>query len=193
MNHPDEELIDNIKNHQKTTESLKTLVDRHSGIYVDIVSRYVPKDSTYCDRDEILDDKDFNIYNAALKYNPDRGAKFSTFLGNETKWVCLNAYNKAKKKPLITKPPQDLDFIEEDESGDTIDNVLLQEIYSLIENHPDPRVATIFRLRYQEGEGNKELPWKLVAPHVSLSIQGCINVHDNEINSLKRKLKDKNH
>ena len=189
MSSPDQELIDNIKNHEDVTNSLGELVNRHSGIYFDIVSRYVPATSIYCDRQELFDDKDFNIYNAALKYNPDKGAKFSTFLGNETKFVCLNAYNKAKKKPLITKAPEDLDFIEKSDESTIIDTVLLQEIKTLIKNNADPRVAKIFDMRYNDGIGNKTLPWNQIAPHVGLSIQGCINVHDMEINNLKRKLK----
>ena len=70
-----------------------------------------------------------------------------------------------------------------------IDTVLLQEINTLIKNNADPRVAKIFDMRYNEGIGNKTLPWNQIAPHVGLSIQGCINVHDMEINNLKRKLK----
>ena len=89
MNYSDNQLIDNIQNHEDVTSSLEELVNRHSGIYFDIVTRYVPLESTYCDRQELFDDKDFNIYSAALKYNPEKGAKFSTFLGNETKFVCL--------------------------------------------------------------------------------------------------------
>ena len=159
MSSPDQELIDNIKNHEDVTNSLGELVNRHSGIYFDIVSRYVPATSIYCDRQDLFDDKDFNIYNAALKYNPNKGAKFSTFLGNETKFVCLNAYNKAKKKPLITKAPEDLDFIEKADESTIIDTVLLQEINTLIKNNADPRVAKIFDMRYNEGIGNKTLPW----------------------------------
>ena len=61
MSSPDQELIDNIKNHEDVTNSLGELVNRHSGIYFDIVSRYVPATSIYCDRQDLFDDKDFNI------------------------------------------------------------------------------------------------------------------------------------
>tara|TARA_Y100001963_G_scaffold56242_2_gene78732 strand:+ start:130 stop:714 length:585 start_codon:yes stop_codon:yes gene_type:complete len=189
MNEPDNKLIHNIQNHHDVKPSLEELVNRHSGIYFDIVSRYVPAGSTMCDRQELFEDKNFNIYNAALKYDPEKGAKFSTFLGNETKFVCLNAYNKAKKKPLITKAPEDLDFIEKEEETTIIDKVLLKEIYAMVKKNADPRVSKIFDLRYNEGSGNKVLPWNQIAPHVGLSIQGCINVHDMEIRNLKRKLK----
>ena len=189
MSDIDQELIDNIKNHQDVTKSLSELVDRHSGIYFDVVNRYVPTTSTYCDKQELFDDRDFNIYNAALKYDPEKGAKFSTFLGNETKFVCLNAYNRAKKKPLISRSPDNLDFIEKEDENTIMDGILLKEINTLIKKNADPRVAKIFHMRYNEGNGNRTLPWNKIAPHVGLSIQGCINVHDMEIRNLKRKLK----
>jgi len=185
----DLELVTNIQNHQDVESSLKELVDRHSGIYYDIINKLVPAQSTYCNKNDLFSDREFNIYNAALKFDSTRGAKFSTFLGNETRWVCLNAYNKARKKPIDSRDPQDLDFLDKIDNCDIIDQTLLNEIYSMVEKHPDGRVGTIFRLRYKEGLGNKVLPWKDVSPHVNLSIQGCINVHDAVIKDIKRKLK----
>ena len=192
IKHTDKDLVNKIKKHEEVTDSLGTLISRHSGIYYDIISRYVPLGSIYCNRSELFEDKELNIYNAALKFDPDRGAKFSTFLGNETKWVCLNAYNKAKKKPLISKAPEDLDFIKkatDSREFELGDGILLKEIFLLVNKHPDRRVGDIFKLRYREGDGNKVLAWKHVAPKVGLSIQGCINVHDMVIEDLKRKLK----
>ena len=188
MTNSDNELIEKIKKHEEVKPSLEKLVARHSGIYFHTVTRYVPNGSAYCDRHELFEDKEFNIYNAALKFDPNMGTKFSTFLSNETKFVCLNAYNKAKKKPLFTKTPEELDFLENAVDNDVIDKVLLKEIFVMVNKHPDRRVGKIFKLRYQEGNGNKVLPWKHVAPHVGLSIQGCINVHDMVIQDLKRKL-----
>ena len=185
---PDQELVLSIQKHQNVEGCLKELINRHSGIYYDIINHYVPKDSIYCHKEDLINDKEFNIYSAALKYNPNKGTKFSTFLGNETKWVCLNAYNKAKKKPVYSKDPLDLDFLDKLEDSDIIDDNFIQDIYSMVEKHPDRRVGKIFRMRYNEGKGNKVMPWKYIAPHVNLSIQGCINVHNAVIKDLKRKL-----
>ena len=186
---PDEDLIKKIQKHKEVAPCLEELVCRHSGIYFDIISKLVPKASPYCSRDDLFDDRNFNIYSAAIKFDPTKGTKFSTFLGNETKWVCLNLYNKAKKKPMLTKSPEELDFIEKEMNDDMIDSVLLKEIFAIVDKHPDRRVGKIFHLRYEEGEGNKALPWKNVAPQVGLSIQGSINVHDMVIKDLKQKLK----
>ena len=185
----DLDLIDKIKKSHDAGDSLKELVNRHSGIYFEIIHHLVPKDSLYCRRDDLLEDKEFNIYHAALKYNPDKGTKFSTFLGNETKWLCLNTYNKAKRKPVASHGTPSLDFIKKFQEEETIDVDFINDIYSMVEKHPDRRVGTIFRMRYNEGKGNKVMPWKYIAPNVNLSIQGCINVHNAVIKDIKRKLK----
>ena len=185
----DNALVFNIQNHRDVDHSLKELITRHSGIYYGIVNHYVPDHSIYCRKQDLIEEKDLHIYNAALKFNADKGTKFSTFLGNETKWLCLNSYNRARRKPLETKDPDDLDFIDKIDNSDTIDETLLNEIYKMVEMHPDSRVAKIFKLRYKEGQGNKVLPWKCVAPSVNLSIQGCINVHNAVIKDIKNKLK----
>ena len=188
MTPTDLELVNNIKTHCNVRYSLEELVNRHSGIYFEVINRMVPVSSTYCNRQELFEDRNFNIYTAALKYDETMGAKFSTFLGNETKWVCLNAYNQARKKPLVTKAPEDLDILGKDYETKILNDILLKEIYSLVAKHPDRRVAKIFHLRYKEGERNRVLAWKHIAPQVDLSIQGCILVHDTAINDLKRKL-----
>jgi DNA-directed RNA polymerase specialized sigma24 family protein len=184
----DLQLVENIKKSKNTESSLKELVTRHSGIYYSMINRYVPDQSLVCSKADLMEERDFHIYNAALKFDSEKGTKFSTFLGNETKWLCLNSYNKAKKKYCEVTSPEDLDFLDKLDLGEPVDLNLLNEIFYMVERHPDHRVSKIFRLRYKDGIGDKLLPWKSVAPHVHLSIQGCINVHNSVIADIKNKL-----
>lgn len=183
----DIELIANIKNDININKSLNELVNRHSGIFYEIINKYVPADSEICSRNDMFNERDLHIYNTALKFNPNKGAKFSTFLGNETKWLCLNSYNKAKRKFCENKTCEELDFFNNPDDN-SLDLNLFNEIYFIIEKHPDSRVSRIFKMRYKDGNNHKLLPWKKIAPAVNLSIQGCINIHDNVIKDLKNKL-----
>jgi len=188
MNLRDDQLVFNIQREFEAEKCLLELVNRHSGIFYDIVNRYVPVDSDICSRDDLFDDRNFYIYSAALKYKSDKGTKFSTFLGNETKWLCLNSYNKAKRKNCVNKTPEEIDFLDKQDSIEGIDLNLLNEIYFIIDKHPDSRVSKIFKMRYKDGEKLKLLPWRLIGPKVKLSIQGCINIHDTVVEDLKNKL-----
>ena len=171
-NQSDSELINNIKNQHDIEESLNELVERHSGIYIDMVNAYSSKDSSYIDKEELINDKEYKIYLAALKYDESKGAKFSTYLGNETKWSCLNTYNRNKRRPVFNKKKD-----------------IFNKILNLIDNHPDKRVEKIFNMRYIEGLKNKVMPWKNIGDSLNLSIQGCINIHNSAIKDIQNQLK----
>tara|TARA_R100000008_G_scaffold48325_1_gene28709 strand:- start:2913 stop:3515 length:603 start_codon:yes stop_codon:yes gene_type:complete len=188
----DKELTDNLKLDVNTEESLRELVNRHSGIFLDIVTSYVPKNSASGSRDDLINDLEYYVYNAGLKYDHTKNTKFSTFLGNEAKWACLNQYNK-NKKYLIT---------DTDESRFTYENNLMEQekpfvnewtldkIFNIIDHHPDERVQQIFHLRYIDPQYNKLTPWKKVSKELNMSIQGCINIHNSAIKVIRKELKN---
>ena len=191
-NYSDLELISLIKQDEDPSIHLSELIERHSGIYLDIINTYASRDSSFIDRAELIKDKDFNIYQAVVKYDPNRGAKFSTYLGNETKWLCLNTYNKNKRHPTITT--ETLDLLHPDlglytESvKDNLKKDSLTKVLQLIKDHPDKRVEKIFKMRYIIGKKNKVMPWKNIGNAMNLSIQGCINIHNAAITSIKKSL-----
>ena len=58
----DLELISLIKKKKRPDAYLNELIERHSGIYLDIVNIYSSNDSPFIDRVELIKDKNFNIY-----------------------------------------------------------------------------------------------------------------------------------
>ena len=192
----DLELIILMKDGEKSSEHLNELIERHSGIYLNIVNIYASKDSHFIDKSELIKDKDFNIYQAAVKYDPERGTKFSTYLGNETKWLCLNTYNKNRRHPVITT--ETLDLLHPDlglytESiKENIKKDLFTKIMQLAKGNPDKRVEKIFKMRYIIGKKNKVMPWKNIGEKMDLSIQGCINIHNSAIKKIKQTLDEEN-
>jgi hypothetical protein len=189
----DTELINDIKNNVNVDESLSNLVDRHSGIYLDMVNAYSSPNNPFIDRDELIKDKDYKIYQAALNFDKDRGAKFSTYLGNETKWSCLNSYNKNKRKPVfnsehIENMPENPN-VNEDSMAETLKKDLFDKVLSIIKKHPDKRVEKIFNMRYIIGTKNKVMPWKDIGSKMELSIQGCINIHNSAVDHVRQHLK----
>jgi len=191
----DLELINNLKNNKHEENSLNILVFRHSGIYLDMINSYSNPDNPYIDYYELINDKEYKIYNAALKFDESKGAKFSTYLGNETKWMCLNTYNKNKRRPVFNSEyienmkKADDSEIEYDTFSESIRNDLFSKVLSVIEKHPDKRVEKIFKMRYIIGRRNKVMPWKQIGDNMNLSIQGCINIHNSAIETFKSELK----
>lgn len=186
----DDQLINNIKSSIDTEDCLGELVNRHSGIYLEMIHGYTPNyDKTSLN--ELINEKEYEIYVSALNFDPNKGAKFSTYLGNQTKWKCLNRYNKAKKEPITALEEQSIDFFNSKISTESQPNLNSFEIFSKIieytSNHPDKRVAKIFELRYVMGKQNNVMPWKNVSKELKMSIQGCINIHNSTIQNIKQK------
>ncbi len=190
----DLQLVDNIKKDKKTEDCLQELIGRHTGIYLDIVNKYTLNGNT-TNRLDLIDEKDYNIYQAALKYEGNRGTKFPTFLGNETKWICLNKFNKRKRDPQLS-----IDDVKESDMLQTKkekikkeDLEVFSEAIKLSKVHKDKRVEKIFEMRYITGEKNKVMPWKKISEELNMSIQGCINIHDSAVEKFKIELKDKDY
>ena len=190
----DLQLVDNIKKDKKTEDCLQELIGRHTGIYLDIVNKYTLNGNT-TNRLDLIDEKDYNIYQAALKYEGNRGTKFPTFLGNETKWICLNKFNKRKRDPQLS-----IDDVKESDILQTKkekikkeDLEVFSEAIKLSKVHKDKRVEKIFEMRYITGEKNKVMPWKKISEELNMSIQGCINIHNSAVEKFKIELKDKDY
>ena len=172
---------------------MQNLVERHSGIYLDMVNAYSSNGNPYIDRSELVKDKEYKIYLAALNFDESRGAKFSTYLGNETKWSCLNTYNKNKRKPVfnseyIENMPENPNFNEEN-MAESLKRDMFDKVLSIIKHHPDKRVEKIFKMRYIIGTKNKVMAWKDIGNKMKLSIQGCINIHNSAVVHVQEELK----
>ncbi len=190
----DTALIEGIKNTQEPTECLTELIARHSGIYMTMVHNYTPsvKSSGPSYKAELIQDKNYYIYQAALKYDDSKQAKFSTYLGNETRWMCLNLWNKNKNKKLkeigldvlVKRDPHS-----EDKEQEILSNQeILDKIMDIAESLGDKRIVKIFKMRYTDSTGNKVTPWKTISQKLNLSIQGCINIHNKALNNIKKEL-----
>ena len=186
----DLELIKNIQSDNSTEDSLQELINRHSGIYLDIVHSYM-KNCPFPDlRQDIINDKAITIYNTALKYDETRGAKFSTFLGNEARWKCLNTSNKNKiNNKYVEINENKVASEEKEEPNNNFEEEVLQTVKEELVNHPDKRIKEIFEMRYS---GHRKLtPWRKISEKMNLSIQGCINIHNSALKNISKNIKNK--
>ena len=187
----DSDLTEKIKE-SNDGDALSELISRHSGIYVDMLKKFGYRSLTENQISEIMGDKDYVIYKAALEYDPEK-AKFSTHLANKAKYLCLTQRTKNKKNNLISNY-DDLEFCQKDETLNPRDQYILNDsfgrVLNLIEKHQDKRLKIIFHERYFCGKKGKLKPWKQVAEKVNLSAHGCINIHNRALKDIKNKIKN---
>lgn len=190
----DLELINLVKNGDNN--SIKTLIEKHSGICVDVYKKYInlPNVSGFIS-DDIISSKDYIIYNSAKTYDPTRGSKFSTWLANQTRFFCLNSINKNNK--LIPVEDEKLfSFIEEKDqraentfakNGDS------QEVLDIIKNTlnslSNKKIKECISIKYFSEDG-KFKSYTDVAQQMNVTVQTIINWHNKFIKLVKQKLKN---
>ena len=190
MTTDDMQLIVNIKE-DHCEDSLKALIQRHSPLCFDICKKYAPAMvNRGINTDDITDDKEFLIYKSALSFNPNKKAKFSTWLGNQVRYHCLNCMNKNR---LIPTEDSQLDyFINKDVEyiKDPIEDQMAY-VANIIRQIKDKRIGKVIQVRYFENP-NKKTPWSKVADSVGVSTQTAINLHNKAMKMIRKKMKNKN-
>ncbi len=178
-------LINDVKK-DRNVESLKELIDRHSGIYVEMVNKHIPNDLEGVNKEDLIQDKDFSIYEAAINFDENKNTKFGTYVGNLARWKCLNIYNKKIKFPQMnisdifdTKVSEE-DAIKKIEEKEDID-----KIFSALDYIKDKRVKQIFKMRY--GGDRKLTSWKKIAKKLDEVESDLEKI--SKINKHKSKLK----
>ena len=188
----DDQLISNIRDNN-CSDSLVELTNRHHGLLVQIMRKYAG--AAPCSgvaMQDFLDDANLIVFDAVNKFNPEKEIKFSTWLGNTTKYYCLNTLNKQSK--YYSSDSEDFGT----HMADTLTNEAEQE-KNLIEQHlefiknilsqiKDKRIEKIITMRYLNGKTKKE-SFSVIAKSVGMSPQGVIDLHDSFINFVREKMK----
>lgn len=187
-------LVNLVKNGKKVEQCLPILIERHSALCVDVINGYMSRSPFQTLRQELVNEKDYVIYKSALKFNPLKKTKFSSFLANEMKWTCLNSYNKVKKEKSFPANEEVINYLTYKHNDAKVDrNDFFRFIIDKFNSHPDARVGKIFKLRYIEGKNNTVMPWKSISEKLGMSIQGCINIHDLALNNMKNRIRKEIH
>jgi len=188
----DIDLINKIKNDQ-CDESLREIISRHSALCFNIYNRYSKVLKT---TGELIDDisleKDYIIYKSILSYDPTRKCKFSTWLGNFTKYYCLNLINSKKK--YVPMEDEMLNAIREKESAPhekNNDKEIQEFVTNLLNRMKDKRIRRVFRLRYASDFAKKNT-WVEIGKVMSVSPQTAMNLHDRGKKIIAKKLTSRN-
>ena len=83
----DLDLIEQVRSHGSSF-CFKEIVNRHSGIYLQMIHSYAPKETSIDNFYDLLNSKESHIYDAIQSFDENRKTKFSTYLGNCTRWLC---------------------------------------------------------------------------------------------------------
>lgn len=185
----DVDLVKKIKT-KSCEKSLKILISRHTPLCFTIYRRYhallAANGVSY---EDIKNEKDYIIYKSILKFDPTRKVKFSTWLGNFTRYYCLNLINSKKK--YVCMEDEKLNYYREKASEDdgVNDNKEIKEYtINLLNQMKDIRIKKVFMLRYFT-ESKQKNTWQKIGKKMDVSTQTAINLHEKGRKMLETKFK----
>jgi DNA-directed RNA polymerase sigma subunit (sigma70/sigma32) len=184
----DADLIKNIKDNN-CNESMKELEDRHSGICYTMIKKYYNSMSSVgVDPVELAKEKDYVIFKSALNFDASRNIKFSTWLGNQMRFHCLNCMNK--NNTTISMENESIKNIMEKNqiinSKSLLNKDNCEYIFNLLDQLKDKRIIQIFKIRYFSDK--KTVSWSKIGRKLKISTQTVINLHNKTLRFLKNKL-----
>jgi RNA polymerase sigma factor (sigma-70 family) len=176
-------LISRIKR-ERCDSSIKQLIERHSKLFFSISNKY----RKTININDIHQDRHYVIYNAAISFDPSRKTKFSTWLGNMTKYHCLNKAKKESKYVDVDDSVVSYFFNNKsmEEFNKKEKENLIKFIFEILEGLKDKRIKLIFQLRYFESA--PKLTWKQVAQQLNLTPQTIINLHSKGKKAIRKKI-----
>jgi RNA polymerase sigma factor (sigma-70 family) len=185
----DSQLIEDIKRRNDESEkSFLTLVNRHAPLCHDIYRKYAPIiTASGLSLDDLSKDKDVVLWKCALSFDPEKKVKFSTWLGSQIRFQCLNAINNTNHyiyldEETLQEKIDETSSISHNQNDATIDYIL-----SILDQLKDPRIKQIFLMRYLSGEDEKQT-WKKIGEKLGISTQTVINLHEKGRVILQKKL-----
>lgn len=172
----DLELINRVRDNNDS-EAIKTLIDAHTGIYIQ-TAKYFFKSGVILD--EIKEDKYFNLYKFVTAYDPNRDMKLGTYIGERTKYMCIN---------LMNREPRSLEFNELSAvSNDTsitekvVKHDDLNEMTERAKRVDDPQFYKIFCLRFRE---DRPRSWREVGRSIGMTQEGARKLFKRHIGKLQ--------
>jgi RNA polymerase sigma factor (sigma-70 family) len=189
----DNELIQDVLN-QNDSYALKELELRHSGICHKMIKKYYHNMiQSGIDPEDVIAEKTYVIYKSVMNFNPDKNVKFSTWLGNQMRYHCLNTINK-NNHHITMEDAAIKNIIEKNQIKMNNQITTFKEkadmIFSILDRSKDKRIKKIYKLRYFNNK--KLMSWANIGKKMKLSTQTVINLHNKGKAFLKNKLTSAN-
>ena len=193
----DNSLVKRIKAYG-CNESFKEILNRHQKLFYKICQNYMSiLESKGHKREDVLSDLSFVLFKSVKSYKPNKKTKFSTWIGNCSKYYCLTLINSKNK--FIDADDKTIEYhIDSQSKENYFNNETKVEdkefVFQILKKLKDPRIPRVFELRYfDKDKKNKKATWSIIAKKINTSTQTAINLHQRGLEILSKKIKAENH
>jgi len=126
------------------------------------------------------------VYQSALSFNEDKNIKFSTWLGNQARYHCLNFLNKnAKFFPTENNYLQNIIESSQD-NKENLNQENCEYFLNILKSLKDKRAYKIFKMRFFSSN-KKNRSWNAIGKRLNMSTQTAINIYNKHMQFLKIK------
>lgn len=194
--------------------ALTTLVDTHTGIYVDVVSRYAHVYPNVIKKDDLVDDRLYNLYRFIIDYDPARGTKLSTYICDRTDYMCKTMLKHDRVNPITsgtygpkgalslgtigdtytTNSGANITLIDEGNDAQVVNtadkDLQIEDVLAIAEQQcEDKRFIAILKYRHFNTPQTC-LSWREIGKRLNLSHERARAIYNENIAFIKRHIKD---
>ena len=101
-----------------------------------------------------------------MKYDPNKGMKFSTYLGQTIKWKCMSLKSRGPEKDTVEYETY-RNTLPEPEYVQEVDKSRIETIFQYAEDFSDPVARNVVQLRFNDGR--KVMTWEKIAKTLDIT------------------------
>lgn len=185
-------LIKQVKEHANS-EAFDEISRRYGGLFYKQCHKYsAALSSCGIFMQDIFNEKNITLLNCIKSFDPKKGAKLSSWIGNHARYLCLNEMNE-RKGTLPSSDDEIKNRIEEQqmfqkyfETSESLEESK-ERIFELLNQIKDKRVKEVFEYRYSTA---KKMIWQVIAKKMSTSPQTVMSLHKKGISIIKNKIRN---
>lgn len=206
------QLVELVKTKQDS-DAVSILIERHSGIYLSVIGRYCAAYPNALNKGDLTDDRMFNMHRFIVDYDPKRGTKLSTYIGDRTDWMCRSLVTRDKENPIAsgsygphgpvsltiggdgyaTPSGVEMNLVDYSPQANVVDvadrDLATQDVLKAAkECATDERFVSILTYRHLNPTGPTSLSWREIGKRLSLSHEGARKCYNTNLAIVKRYL-----
>lgn len=171
---------------KNSSEALIELSERHTGIFHNIIKRYLPKYDNSSYFDEFQNRREEIVFEAVKSFKEEKGVKFVTWFANKTKYLCLSERTRQSNSPSFYEFSEEMGGTCDTSPYDYLDlKSESEEILERVKARFGERVCSIFTEIYFGGEKKVGQTLKQVGVKYGISTQAVQAQHKKVINFLR--------
>lgn len=180
-------LIKKIKQ-EDDQKSFIELVNRHTGIYNTIAYSYTKTGDKSIYQD-ILNDREYNFYSFIKEFDENKNMKFSTYVGERTKFICLDK-NRLNKRYSFEEVSDNLEYQGQSIDIEVYGDNMIKKLKDAVSKIQNVKFRKIMEMRFFSS--SQLMKFSEIAANMNVTTQYVNKIYNDNIDQFMKDFKEKN-